>query len=104
MSGVGINLVVTRNYARSEVYINRGSKGENKKIFDYFFEHKDQIEKNFGAQLVWERMDDKVTSRIKWQLDDVSVFEESDYQKMNEFLIYGLERMRKSFSELVRKF
>jgi hypothetical protein len=79
------------------VYINRGSISENKKIFDYFLSQKDSIEKDFGASLIWERMDDKVTSRIKWQLDGVSVFQPTDYTKINQFLIDGMERMRKSF-------
>jgi hypothetical protein len=103
MSGVGINLVVTRSYARVEVYINRGDKnGDNKAIFDYFFNSKEKIEKDFGGQLVWERMDDNVTSRIKWQLDDVSIFEEKDYPKMNTFLIDGLNRMRNAFLEPIK--
>jgi hypothetical protein len=104
MSGVGLNAVVTHSYARAEVYINRGSVSENKKIFDYFDKHKKQIEKEFGAPLIWERMDDKVTSRIKWQLDGVNVFEDSDHQKMNEFLIDGIKRMKKAFSALVRDY
>ena len=101
MGGVNINFVVTGSYARVEVYINKGSVRENKKIFDYFLKHKDQIEKGFGAALIWERMSDKVTSRIKWQLDDVNVFEEGDYKKMNEFLIDGAERMKQAFSEAI---
>lgn len=103
VGGVGLNVVVTRSYARTEIYINRGSKAENKRYFDGLLAHKEEIEKEFGAPLVWERMDDKVTARIKWQLDGVSVFEESDYQKMNAFLIDGIERMRKAFSGVVKK-
>lgn len=103
MSGVSANLVISRSYARTEIYINRGNASENKKIFDYFLEHKDQIEKDFGAPLIWERMDDKVTSRIKWQLDNVSVFEEKDYTAMNEFMIDGVVRIKKAFSEFIKK-
>jgi len=101
VGGININLVVSRSYARVEIYINKGV-AQNKEIFDYFLKQKDQIEKDFGATLAWERMDDKVTSRIKWQLDGVSVFEESDYSKMNEFLIDGLERMKKAFVEPIK--
>ena len=99
MSGVGMNLVATRTYARVEIYINKGYE-ENKRIFDDFFKRKDEIEKAFGAPLIWERMDDKVTSRVKWQLDNVSVFEPQDYPKMNEFLIDGAERMKKAFTSM----
>lgn len=102
MSGVGINLVTTRNYARVEVYINRGEISENKKIFDKFFSHKEQIEKDFGSPLIWERMNEKVTSRIKWQLDGVNVFDEKDYPKINQFLINGLERMKRAFINQIK--
>lgn len=101
VSGVNINLVVTRSYARVEIYINKGV-AQNKAVFDYFFNKKEQIEKDFGAQLDWDRMDDKVTCRIKWQLDGVSIFDEADHKKMNDFLIDGLERMKKAFTEPIK--
>lgn len=98
-TGISANLVVTHSYARVEVYINRGSITENKKVFDYFMKHKDQIEKVFGDALAWERMDNKVSSRIKWELTGVNVFDENDYPKMIEFLIDGLDRLKKAFAE-----
>ncbi len=101
VSGININLVVTRSYARVEIYINKGI-AQNKEIFDYFYKQKDKIEKDFGAPLDWARMDEKVTCRIKWQLDGVSVFEEGYHQKMIAFLVDGLERMKKAFTEPIK--
>lgn len=101
VSGININLVVTRSYARVEIYINKGV-AQNKEVFDYFFKQKEQIEKDFGAPLIWARMDEKVTCRIKWQLDGVSIFEEADHKKMNDFLIDGLERMKRAFTEPIK--
>ena len=103
MSGVSINLVVSKKYARSEIYINRGNKDENKKIFDYFFNLKDQIEKDFGYKLTWERMEDNVTSRIKYQKDGVDISNKDDWDEVNVFLIDGAVRMRNAFKEPVRK-
>jgi len=103
MSGISISLVISKKYARVEVYINRGDKDENKKIFDYFYSIKDEIESDFGNSLIWERMEDNVTSRIKYQLDGVDVSSETDWPKMNGFLIDGVVRMIKSFKEPVRK-
>ena len=102
MGGVSISLVVSRKYARVEVFINRGDKDENKKIFDFFYDLKDKIEETFGGELTWERMEDNVTSRIKYQLDGVSISEENDWSKMNEFMIDGVERMRRAFKEPVK--
>jgi hypothetical protein len=101
LSGVSVNLVVTQKYARSEVYINRGSWDANKKAFDYFYSHKDKIEKLFGASLIWERKDDKVVSRIKIQLDNVSVANRKNWSEINEFLTNTSIRMKESISPYI---
>lgn len=102
-SGVSLNLVATHTYARAEIYINRGDQAENKKVFDYFLNMKSEIEKDFGAPLVWERMEDRVTSRIKFQLDGVDIFNQSDWPKMNEFMIETTIKMHQAFKGPVQK-
>lgn len=102
MQGVSMSVVISKTYARSEVFINRGDKEENKKIFDYFYSHKVEIEKEFGASLIWERMDNKVTSRIKYQLENVNAFEKEEWPKINEFLIDATVKMQKVFVTKVR--
>lgn len=101
-AGININILASKKYARSEVYINAGDRDENKRIFDYFFAHKGKIEKTFGGPLIWERMEDNVTSRIKYQLDGVNVFDEEDWPKMNDFILDGAERMKKAFQSIVK--
>jgi hypothetical protein len=97
MSGVSLNLVVSKKYTRSEIYINRGNKEENERIFDYFFKKKEQIESDFGSELVWEKMEGNVTSRIKNQLDGVDISNKEDWKKMDDFLIDSAIRMEKAF-------
>ncbi len=103
ISGVSINILVSRNYARVEVYINRGAQNENKQIFDFIAKHQNDIESELQETLVWERMDDNVTSRIKIQLENVNVFDEDDWPKMISFLIENSEKMEKTFRGVVRK-
>ncbi|MAT53157.1 MAG: hypothetical protein CMN32_01665 [Saprospirales bacterium] len=104
LTGVGLNLVVSRSYARTEIYINRGSQEENKEAFDFIKKFKDEIEPNFqDIPLIWERMDDKVTCRIKHQLDNVSIFNKEDWPKMTEFMIDSTMRMEKAFKRIVKK-
>lgn len=103
MSGVGVNLVISKNYCRSELYINRGNKEENKYIFDYLYKNRDIIEQEFGGKLLWERMDENVTSRIKSELEGVNYFEEDDWDKMTDFLIDSSVRMEKVFKNQVKK-
>ena len=103
VTGISVNLVATGNYARAEIYINRGDKAENKRVFDLLYQSKDAIETEFGASLAWERMDDRVTSRVKCELDGVDIFNQSDWPKMNIFLIDAAMRMHKAFKEPVQK-
>jgi hypothetical protein len=102
-SGIGLNLVISRTYARVEIYINRGSAEENKAWFDKLAASKDEIEKALGTPLIWERMDNKVTSRIKYQRDGLNVFNEEEWPQMISFLIDGIMRMHKIFKEPVQK-
>jgi len=101
--GINLNLVVSKKYARPEIYINRGDKEKNKEIFDHFYKLKAKIEKDFGNKLVWEKMEDNVTSRIKYQLDDVNIFDEEDWSKMIEFLIDTSARMHRAFKEPIKR-
>ncbi|MBT3642564.1 DUF4268 domain-containing protein [archaeon] len=103
MSGVSINIVISKKYARSEIYINRGTQEENKRIFDILFNEKEKIESNFGSELTWEKMEENVTSRIKNQLDGVDVSNKEDWNKMNSFLIDSIVRMDKAFRMQISK-
>ena len=103
MSGVNLNLVVTKNHCRAEIYFSRGSKAENKECFDYLSNMKSEIESEFGEPLQWDRMDEKILCRIKTQLDGVNVFEKEDWPKMIDFLINASERMEAVFKKSVKK-
>lgn len=103
MSGVNINLVISSNYCRSEIIINKGDKDLNKQVFDFLEKNKEKIETDFGKELTWERMDENVTSRIKSEMGGVNYFEESDWQKMNEYLIDTSVRMEKAFKEPIKR-
>jgi hypothetical protein len=103
MSGVGLLPSISSNYCRCEITINKGNKEINKEVFDFLYNQKDKIESSFGGILIWERMDDNVTCRIKSQLEGVSYFEESDWAKMNDFLIDTSVRMEKAFKEPINQ-
>lgn len=103
MSGVSLNLVASGKYVRSEIYINRGTFELNKKTFDQIITYKDDIENELGYPLIWERLDDKVTSRIKKQKDGLSLYNEEDHQVMINFLIESATEMHKVFKKYVDK-
>jgi hypothetical protein len=103
MFGLSLNIIVTGEYAQSDIAVNRGDKEENKKCFDFLYKMKDKIETAFGGELIWDRQDDKVTCRIKSVLTDVDVFDKDDWSKMIKFLVDASERMYNAFKNPIKK-
>ncbi len=102
LTGVGMNLVVANRYARTEIYINRGDQEENKACFDFLKQKQEAIETVFGKPLTWERMDTKVTARIKNEIGQVDMYVREDWQKMFEFLLDSSKRMHAVFKPHVK--
>jgi hypothetical protein len=58
------NAFVQGKRVRAEVYIDLQDKEKNKALFDKLLARKESIEKEYGSDLSWERLDDKRASRI----------------------------------------
>ncbi len=99
LSGASINLVISNYYARVEFYISRQSKDENKLIFDELFKRKIDIEEKTGIKFVWERLDSKKASRIKCEINDVSYFDNKDWNEMILFLTDTVVKLEKVFKD-----
>jgi hypothetical protein len=97
ISGVGFHCVISNYYARVEVYIQRKSRDKNKMIFDELLKMKAEVEREFGANLEWERLDDKKACRIKYELNDVDYFNKEDWEKMIKFMSDALPRLERTF-------
>lgn len=102
-NGLLYTFVVTSNYARIELYINRGQQEENKVIFDNIFSQKEKIESSFGNKLDWQRRDDGKVSRIAYWLKDVNVFNEEYWPEMIEFLTSNMIKFENSMKNTLRE-
>ena len=69
MRGFGFNFVIVKENCTVELYIDRGDKAENKRIYDEIYSHHEEIETMFGGKLSWERLDKKQACRIKYIID-----------------------------------
>lgn len=97
--GVGFNIAISKKYVRSELYIDRGDYNENKRIFDNLYSQKDSIEGVIGEKLVWERLDDRRASRIKYENSSYNVFEKEKWSEMIIFLVDAMADLEKGFKE-----
>ncbi|MDO5403451.1 MAG: DUF4268 domain-containing protein, partial [Eubacteriales bacterium] len=85
VSGFNISCIANFDSARVDLYLGKAKKEENKKAFDMLMSHKDDIEKSLGVSLIWSRGDDIKSSKISYQLNGVSIENETDWLQMARF-------------------
>ena len=54
----------TGQRVRAEIWIDCGDKSKNKQLFDCLFSQREEIEKELGGSLSWERLEEKRSCRI----------------------------------------
>ncbi|WP_222420808.1 DUF4268 domain-containing protein [Akkermansia muciniphila] len=65
---------------------------ENKAAFDVLYKHKNEIESKLGTELQWKREDDLKSSKVFFQLDNVSIENEDNWSQMATFLSVPLHQ------------
>lgn len=104
VTGVRYTLVITNKYVRIELAILSSNKKLNKSYFNQLLKNKEKIEEVFGNPLEWEELPENKMSRIKYQLNDVNLFDKSDWSKMSQFLVENLPKFEVAFQPAIKKF
>ena len=58
---------------------------------------------SFGNPLEWEELPENKMSRIKYQLNDVNLFDKADWDKMSQFLIKHLSKFETALLPEIKK-
>jgi hypothetical protein len=104
--GINYSYNIGQHYGRIELYIDRGtdSQTENKQIFDKLYQHKTEIERVFGGELSWERLETKRASRIARYYDSGGYRDEEDkWPKIQDELIDGMIHLHQALSPYIKK-
>lgn len=97
--GLSFNYVIRQDEGTAELYIDRGTDTTemNKRIFDWLYEHREQVERVFGAELSWQRLDNKRSCRIShtttlggWRS------EESKWPEIQDAMIDSMVRLERA--------
>lgn len=103
VSGSAFNFVVTKSYVSVELLINKGTQEENKKIFDQLFSKKEAIETAYESELIWEKLEDRKSSRITDRLFNVDITNRDDWDKIKDFLCQAMVKFEKALKEPFKK-
>lgn len=98
VSGCGYNMIFGKYLGRVELYLGRTQATENKWIFDQLIRERQEIEGHFGAELDWQRLDDKKASRICYQ-HPFDGYEDANWPAMIDWLCTYIVKLEEAFSE-----
>jgi hypothetical protein len=101
--GIHMCAVIGYDFARIEIYFNSGDKELNKKVFDYLYSQKEEIELEYGSPLSWERLTDKITCRIS-DMIKFSCFDAEDRTEVFKFMKESSERMAPIFHNFIMNY
>jgi uncharacterized protein with ParB-like and HNH nuclease domain/predicted transport protein len=100
-SGVHFNFVVLNEKPRIEVYIDGGNKEQNKKWFDELFSNKKAIEKSFGEEIEWWRLNDKRASGISKNYIDNGLNHPKKWDELQEKMVEDMIRLENTFRKFI---
>ena len=93
---IAINLVNKEGNIVVELYIS-----DNKALFDKLQEQQETIEEQLGFELVWDRLDNKKDSRIKYQIEGLDFEKQNNYGKLINETIDTAIKMRDVFKQYI---
>lgn len=102
LSGVPYMMVFSQRDIRVELYIGRGSRDENKWIFDELLKEKEAIEAVFGREIDWRRIDDRKACRIAC-CKSFDSFDRENWPEMIQWMTEYVPKLEKAFGPWISK-
>ena len=99
-----IGVVAKLDSVRADFYFSLPNPEQTKKLFDWLYMQKDEIEKKAGRHFVWERLDAKKACRISLGELSIGIKQESEWVKLTHYLAEGSKIVYLAFGELVKRY
>ena len=106
ISGLNYNYFILQHSTGIELYIDRGSgsKEENERIFDSLHQHREEIEKVFGSNPDWVKLETKRACRIsQWYQNGGYRDNESRWTSLQDEMINGMILFHKAISPFIKE-
>lgn len=96
---ISIDLVNKEHRIRVGLWI-----GDSKELFDYLYEHKDEIESSAGMELVWNRLDNKKASTISTSFKGLNFNKQDNYNELINKAIDNTIILRDAFLPFIQEY
>ena len=96
IGGVRCSATVSSGRARVGFYIDVGDQTRNKAIFDGLRDQKDDVERAFGEELDWQRLDNRRASRIYVTRDGSVEGSDRELNELADWIFERLSRLREA--------
>lgn len=103
ISSFSISCTANMNEANVCLVLGKSVKEKNKSAFDYIYAHKESIEEQIGAPLVWDRSENTKASYVAYHLEDVSINNETDWLQMAKFHAEWSKKFLDAFVPLLKQ-
>lgn len=104
IGGVAYTYLIRNSWAGVELHIDTGAKTENKGIFDELYSQRTEIERDFGDELDWQRLDKKQASRIRKRVFDAGLLDEDEWDKTQDQMVDAMMRLEQALDERLEVF
>ena len=94
---ISVTLVNKDSFVRVELYIN-----SNKALFDKLYEDREEIEKQLGFKMDWQRLDTAKASRILYRINGLNFDDHSNYDALIDEAIDKVIKMKTVFQDRVK--
>jgi len=101
--GITFGYIITTTNARVELYIDNGDGNWNKGAFDALAANKTKIEAVFGHSPVWERLDDKRASAIRYPINQAGLRDKDKWPELQDNMIETMIKFEKAFQPFIRE-
>lgn len=94
---ISVTLVNKDSFVGVELYIN-----SNKALFDKLYEDREEIEKQLGFKMDWQRLDTAKASRILYRINGLNFDDHSNYDALIDEAIDKVIKMKTVFQDRVK--
>ncbi|MBN2103501.1 DUF4268 domain-containing protein [bacterium] len=103
--GLNYNYTVRQHSSTVELYIDRGtdSDEENLDIYNKLLENKKEIESEFGADLLWESLENRRACRISKTINIGGYKDDDKWENIQEEMIDTMIKFEKALKPYIKK-